>query len=81
MLKVFPLYALLFRFFLFNALTLPQQQNHSLSLCFSQGSVPLEPSYIVGHVASAPKEQNLTTLFNDGENSQVCLYVKFELKH
>ncbi|XP_049502554.1 erythroid differentiation-related factor 1 isoform X4 [Panthera uncia] len=35
-----------------------------------QGSEPLEPSYIVGHVASAPKEQNLTTLFNDGENSQ-----------
>lgn len=26
----------------------------------------------MGHVASAPKEQNLTTLFNDGENSQVC---------
>ncbi|XP_067389494.1 erythroid differentiation-related factor 1 [Emydura macquarii macquarii] len=36
----------------------------------NQGSVPLEPSYVVGHVASAPKEQNLTTLFNDGENSQ-----------
>ncbi|XP_033035401.1 erythroid differentiation-related factor 1 isoform X3 [Trachypithecus francoisi] len=36
----------------------------------SQGSEPLEPSYIVGHVASAPKEQNLTTLFNDGEHSQ-----------
>nr|XP_019597768.1 PREDICTED: erythroid differentiation-related factor 1 isoform X2 [Rhinolophus sinicus] len=36
----------------------------------SQGSDPLEPSYIVGHVASAPKEQNLTTLFSDGENSQ-----------
>ncbi|NXG31383.1 EDRF1 factor, partial [Dromaius novaehollandiae] len=36
----------------------------------NQGSVPLESSYIVGHVASAPKEQNLTTLFNDGENSQ-----------
>ncbi|XP_059981541.1 erythroid differentiation-related factor 1 isoform X6 [Lagenorhynchus albirostris] len=36
----------------------------------SQGGEPLEPSYIVGHVASAPKEQNLTTLFNDGENSQ-----------
>ncbi|XP_006104043.1 erythroid differentiation-related factor 1 [Myotis lucifugus] len=36
----------------------------------SQGSEPLEPSYIVGHLASAPKEQNLTTLFNDGENSQ-----------
>ncbi|XP_072485128.1 erythroid differentiation-related factor 1 isoform X2 [Notamacropus eugenii] len=36
----------------------------------NQGSEPLEPSYIVGHVASAPKEQNLTTLFNDGENSQ-----------
>uniref|UniRef100_A0A8C0IUS1 Erythroid differentiation-related factor 1 n=1 Tax=Chelonoidis abingdonii TaxID=106734 RepID=A0A8C0IUS1_CHEAB len=43
-----------------------------MSLCFSQGSVPLEPSYVVGHVASAPKEQNLSTLFNDGENSQVC---------
>ncbi|XP_017656816.1 erythroid differentiation-related factor 1 isoform X2 [Nannospalax galili] len=36
----------------------------------SQGSEPLEPSCLVGHVASAPKEQNLTTLFNDGENSQ-----------
>ncbi|XP_023080096.1 erythroid differentiation-related factor 1 isoform X3 [Piliocolobus tephrosceles] len=36
----------------------------------SQGSEPLEPSCIVGHVASAPKEQNLTTLFNDGEHSQ-----------
>nr|XP_054292452.1 erythroid differentiation-related factor 1 isoform X5 [Pongo pygmaeus] len=36
----------------------------------SQGSEPLEPSYIVGHVASAPKEQNLITLFNDGEHSQ-----------
>ncbi|ELW69683.1 Erythroid differentiation-related factor 1 [Tupaia chinensis] len=36
----------------------------------SQESEPLEPSYIVGHVASASKEQNLTTLFNDGENSQ-----------
>ncbi|XP_036683685.1 erythroid differentiation-related factor 1 isoform X5 [Balaenoptera musculus] len=36
----------------------------------SQGGEPLEPSYIVGHVASAPKEQTLTTLFNDGENSQ-----------
>ncbi|XP_045882905.1 erythroid differentiation-related factor 1 isoform X4 [Meles meles] len=36
----------------------------------SQGNEPLEPSYIVGHVASASKEQNLTTLFNDGENSQ-----------
>ncbi|KAG6928723.1 erythroid differentiation regulatory factor 1 [Chelydra serpentina] len=36
----------------------------------NQGSVPLEPSYVVGHVASAPKEQNLSTLFNDGENSQ-----------
>uniref|UniRef100_A0A6J0TF79 Erythroid differentiation-related factor 1 isoform X1 n=1 Tax=Pogona vitticeps TaxID=103695 RepID=A0A6J0TF79_9SAUR len=35
-----------------------------------QGSVTFEPSYIVGHVASAPKEQNLTTLFSDGENSQ-----------
>uniref|UniRef100_A0A8C2SNW8 Erythroid differentiation regulatory factor 1 n=1 Tax=Coturnix japonica TaxID=93934 RepID=A0A8C2SNW8_COTJA len=36
----------------------------------NQGNVPLEPSYIVGHVASAPKEQNLTPLFSDGENSQ-----------
>lgn len=69
--KVFPLYAFVVQISL-NGLTLPQQENHSLSLCFSQGNVPLEPSYIVGHVASAPKEQNLTTLFNDGENSQVC---------
>ncbi|KAM6444086.1 erythroid differentiation-related factor 1 isoform 5-T5 [Liasis olivaceus] len=36
----------------------------------NQGSVPLEPSCVVGHVASAPKEQNLTTLFSDGESSQ-----------
>ncbi|XP_070801169.1 erythroid differentiation-related factor 1 [Pituophis catenifer annectens] len=36
----------------------------------NQGSVPLESSYVVGHVASAPKEQNLTTLFSDGESSQ-----------
>ncbi|KAJ7325304.1 hypothetical protein JRQ81_018324 [Phrynocephalus forsythii] len=36
----------------------------------NQGSVAFESSYIVGHVASAPKEQNLTTLFSDGENSQ-----------
>ncbi|XP_037660267.1 erythroid differentiation-related factor 1 isoform X2 [Choloepus didactylus] len=36
----------------------------------TQGSEHLESSYIVGHVASAPKEQNLTPLFNDGENSQ-----------
>ncbi|KFO38264.1 Erythroid differentiation-related factor 1 [Fukomys damarensis] len=35
-----------------------------------QESEPLEPSYIVGQVASASKEQNLSTLFNDGENSQ-----------
>ncbi|XP_048361736.1 erythroid differentiation-related factor 1 isoform X2 [Sphaerodactylus townsendi] len=35
----------------------------------NQGSVPLEPSYVVGHVASAPKEQNLT-LFSAGESSQ-----------
>ncbi|RMC11262.1 hypothetical protein DUI87_11380 [Hirundo rustica rustica] len=36
----------------------------------SEGNVPLEPSYLVGQVASAPREQNLTPLFNDGENSQ-----------
>ncbi|XP_066210931.1 erythroid differentiation-related factor 1 isoform X2 [Saccopteryx leptura] len=36
----------------------------------SQGREPLEPSYIVGHVASAAREQNLTPLFNDGESSQ-----------
>uniref|UniRef100_H3A848 Erythroid differentiation regulatory factor 1 n=1 Tax=Latimeria chalumnae TaxID=7897 RepID=H3A848_LATCH len=35
-----------------------------------QGSVPFEISYMLGHVASATKEQNLTTLFNEGENSQ-----------
>lgn len=43
-----------------------------LSLRSSQGGEPLEPSCLVGHVASAPKEQNLTTLFSDGENGQVC---------
>ncbi|KAJ7398840.1 Erythroid differentiation-related factor 1 [Pitangus sulphuratus] len=36
----------------------------------NQGNVPLEPSCVVGHVASAPKEQNLTPLFSDGESSQ-----------
>ncbi|KAH0623664.1 hypothetical protein JD844_006677 [Phrynosoma platyrhinos] len=40
----------------------------------NQGSVPFESSYVVGHVASAPKEQNLTTLFSDGENSQQKLF-------
>lgn len=51
-----------------------------MPLCFSQGSVPLESSYVVGHVASAPKEQNLTTLFSDGESSQVWFYVEFDLR-
>ncbi|XP_053244884.1 erythroid differentiation-related factor 1 isoform X4 [Podarcis raffonei] len=36
----------------------------------NQGSVPLEPSYVVGDVSSVPKEQNLSTLFSDGGNSQ-----------
>ncbi|XP_058554055.1 erythroid differentiation-related factor 1 isoform X2 [Neofelis nebulosa] len=48
---------------------LAQSVEHA-TLHHGVGSEPLEPSYIVGHVASAPKEQNLTTLFNDGENSQ-----------
>lgn len=51
-----------------------------MPLCFSQGNVPLEPSYVVGHVASAPKEQNLTTFFSDGESSQVWFYVEFDLR-
>lgn len=51
-----------------------------MPLCFSQGSVPLESSYVVGHVASAPKEQNLTTLFSDGESSQVWFYVELDLR-
>ncbi|XP_054975276.1 erythroid differentiation-related factor 1 isoform X2 [Sorex araneus] len=36
----------------------------------SQEREPLEPSYIVGHVASAAQEQNLIPLFSDGESSQ-----------
>ncbi|KAL7990529.1 hypothetical protein Chor_013959 [Crotalus horridus] len=44
----------------------------------NQGNVPLEPSYVVGHVASAPKEQNLTTLFSDGESSQKYEMIKTE---
>lgn len=43
--------------------------------------MPLEPSYVVGHVASAPKEQNLATLFNDGESSQVWFYVTTKLRN
>ncbi|KAK1164404.1 erythroid differentiation-related factor 1-like isoform X1 [Acipenser oxyrinchus oxyrinchus] len=35
-----------------------------------QESVPLENTFALGHVSSTPKEQNLTTLFNEGENSQ-----------
>ncbi|XP_036402588.1 erythroid differentiation-related factor 1 isoform X2 [Megalops cyprinoides] len=32
--------------------------------------VPVETQYALGHVASVPKEQNLPTLFDEGENSQ-----------
>ncbi|XP_045147320.1 erythroid differentiation-related factor 1 [Echinops telfairi] len=36
----------------------------------NQDSEPLEPTYIVGQVTSAPQDQTLTPLFNDGESSQ-----------
>ncbi|XP_048465146.1 erythroid differentiation-related factor 1 [Rhincodon typus] len=35
-----------------------------------QGNVPLEATYVLEQVASTPKEQNLTTFLNEGENSQ-----------
>ncbi|XP_041116796.1 erythroid differentiation-related factor 1-like isoform X1 [Polyodon spathula] len=35
-----------------------------------QESVPLENTFALGHVSSTPKEQNLTTVFNEGESSQ-----------
>ncbi|MGH0123907.1 UNVERIFIED_CONTAM: hypothetical protein FKN15_046760 [Acipenser sinensis] len=35
-----------------------------------QESVPLENTFALGHVSSTPKERNLTTVFNEGENSQ-----------
>ncbi|XP_059803689.1 erythroid differentiation-related factor 1 isoform X1 [Hypanus sabinus] len=35
-----------------------------------QGNVPLGATYVLEQVASAPKEQNLTTFLNEGENSQ-----------
>lgn len=31
-------------------------------------------TYALGHVASIPKEQNLPTLFNEGENGQVIMF-------
>ncbi|XP_066536733.1 erythroid differentiation-related factor 1 [Hoplias malabaricus] len=40
----------------------------------NQSTIPSEErvgnSYALGHVAAVPKEQNLPTLFNEGENSQ-----------
>uniref|UniRef100_A0A4W3HMU9 Erythroid differentiation regulatory factor 1 n=1 Tax=Callorhinchus milii TaxID=7868 RepID=A0A4W3HMU9_CALMI len=35
-----------------------------------QGNVPLEATYVLEQLASAPKEQNLTTFLNEGEDSQ-----------
>ncbi|XP_051883231.1 erythroid differentiation-related factor 1 isoform X2 [Pristis pectinata] len=35
-----------------------------------QGNVPLGATYVLEQVASTPKEQNLTTFLNEGENSQ-----------
>ncbi|XP_048406831.1 erythroid differentiation-related factor 1 isoform X3 [Stegostoma tigrinum] len=35
-----------------------------------QGNVPLEATYVLEQVATTPKEQNLTTFLNEGENSQ-----------
>ncbi|XP_035256758.1 erythroid differentiation-related factor 1 [Anguilla anguilla] len=35
-----------------------------------EDGVSVEHKYALGHVASVPKEQNLPTLFNEGENSQ-----------
>ncbi|XP_006630579.2 erythroid differentiation-related factor 1 [Lepisosteus oculatus] len=40
------------------------------SAASGQESVPVESKFALGHVASSPKEQNLPTLFNEGENSQ-----------
>ncbi|XP_069548926.1 erythroid differentiation-related factor 1 isoform X1 [Brachyistius frenatus] len=35
-----------------------------------QESVPMDSKFALGQVTSVPKEQNLPTLFNEGENSQ-----------
>ncbi|XP_061084487.1 erythroid differentiation-related factor 1 isoform X3 [Conger conger] len=35
-----------------------------------EDDVSMENKFALGHVASVPKEQNLPTLFNEGENSQ-----------
>lgn len=32
-------------------------------------------TYALGHVSSVPKEQNLPTLFNEGENSEVMMHL------
>lgn len=36
-----------------------------------QESVSVDSQFALGQVTSVPKEQNLPTLFNEGENSQV----------
>lgn len=36
-----------------------------------QESVSVDSKFALGQVTSVPKEQNLPTLFNEGENSQV----------
>lgn len=36
-------------------------------------------TYTLGHVSSVPKEQNLPTLFNEGENSQVMVFTQHSL--
>lgn len=39
-----------------------------------QESVPVDSNFALGQVTSVPKEQNLPTLFNEGENSQVAYF-------
>lgn len=36
-----------------------------------QESVTVDSSFALGQVTSVPKEQNLPTIFNEGENGQV----------
>ncbi|KAG9341859.1 hypothetical protein JZ751_018583 [Albula glossodonta] len=40
------------------------------SAAAKEDGISMENKYALGHVASVPKEQNLPTLFNEGENSQ-----------
>lgn len=48
-----------------------------------QESISMDSQFALGQVASVPKEQNLPTLFNEGENSQVNIlkFLNFRLQH